>query len=494
MSQSTRHPLEELLLAIAHADPRPWDYRQEATRAGIDPRELEGLLELLWLEGLITKSDSSTGDGAGVVLTDPGRQVLEDPEALARLRAGEALTPGQGAVVRNSLRRPITPYITRILLVANLAVFGYCIWLAHDNRALLTLYLTSRSNEVINVRVFHPAGAVALPDIVRGDWWRLLTSCFVHAGILHILFNMYTLHAAGRFVEQTWGHWRYLIIYLISGWAGSCFGLTYMGIDPRVPLDRLPLAGWPPVVGASGALCGILAADGVWIYVNGRHLPRALVRRGRMQFWTNVVLMTFISFLPGISGWGHLAGALAGAAAGLVLHLQRFGPAVFRVLGLLALVPLAWYPYHYLEDVGPRSRAWQEAERLVFQADVIRPVQATMREAVRSYREAVKPIRDRHPDRRDPEEVATAVKALDQQLADLSELTARLERQRFRDKDADEARQKALEYARAREEAFRETKRCLSEGKAWKGADEKKLDDLWDRVAEKRKAWEALLE
>ncbi len=475
MSQPTTHPLEELLLAIGRVAPRPWDHKADAQQLGLDPRDVEDHLELLWLEGLIAKSES----GRGVELTPLGREVLDDPEALGRLRAGEALAPSQGAVVRNSLHRPITPVVTRLLLAANLAVFAYCVWLAYRAN-VLSIYLTSRVDNRVLLQVYHPAGAVTALDVIRGDWWRLLTTCFVHAGALHILLNMYTLYAAGRFVEQTWGHGRYLVIYLVSGWAGSCFGLAY---SPSI------------VVGASGALCGILAADGVWIYLNGRHLPRALVRRGRVQFWMNVGLMTFISFLPGISAWGHLAGALAGAATGVVLHFQRFGPLFLRLAAPIALLPLAWYPYEFLQNKRATSRVWRQAEEAVLLTDVRRPMNAAMRAAQQAYREKVKPVTDRAAVRREPEEVAAALEALDRQLDDMAQLQRRIARMpRLRDEEVENARRKALEYLEAREEAYQETRRCLEAGKDWKAADEKRLDELWERLHQRRRAWEELFE
>src|SRR5262249_37300985 len=159
--------------------------------------------------------------------------------------------------------------------------------------------------------------------------------------------------------------------------------------------------------------------------------------------WTNVVLLTFFSFLPGVSGWGHLGGALAGAAAALVLHYQRFGPAVFRVLGPVALVPLVWYPYHYLHQVGPRGKVWKDAEVLVFRDEVLRPMNAAMREASASYRDVVKPVRDRHPERREPEQLQAANAAIEQQLGELNRLIARLEARKFRDEEEEDARHKA---------------------------------------------------
>ena len=482
MSQPSRHPLEEVLLAIARVDPEPWDYRREALQADLDPKELDGLLELLWLEGLVTGAETSSPGGRGVKLTQLGREVLDDPEARQRLRAGEALTKSQGAIVRNSLRRPITPVVTRTLLVANLAVFAWTLFLAHKHN-VLNVYLMGRGDlaaqERLRDQVFHAVGAVTTRDVLRGDWWRLITTCFVHGGLLHIAFNLYALYGAGRFVEQTWGRGRYLLIYLLAGWAGSCVGLPY---SPGM------------VVGASGALCGILAADGVWIYLNGRHLPRSMVRAGRSQFWINVVLLTVISFHPAVSGWGHLGGALAGGATAIVLHFQRFGPFVVRALAPLALLPLAWYPYHYMFEAGAKKRAWQAEERLLFRDEVTRPVNAVTRTASEVYREVVKPVRDRHPERRDEEQVGKAVAALNQQLGDMDSLIARLEKMKFREEEEQTARRVGLEYLQARLEAYREAKRCLTEGKDWKNADEKRFDGLWEKLAEKRKAWENLFE
>ena len=90
------------------------------------------------------------------------------------------------------------------------------------------------------------------------------------------------------------------------------------------------------LVGASGAVCGVFAAIGVWYFLNGKYLPRGMAQRGRSNILTNVILMVFISLVPGVSGYGHLGGALA---VGNVLALLR--PPAQTKKGELSRAPAA---------------------------------------------------------------------------------------------------------------------------------------------------------
>src|SRR5438093_400270 len=84
------------------------------------------------------------------------------------------------------------------------------------------------------------------PAVANGDWWRLITCAFLHANLLHIAFNMYFLWFVGGAVEQALGRGRFLLIYLVSGLAGSAGALV---ANPT-----------QVTVGASGAIFGILGA------------------------------------------------------------------------------------------------------------------------------------------------------------------------------------------------------------------------------------------
>jgi rhomboid protease GluP len=338
MSQETYHPLEAILRMCDQAAPAPWYYRAYSKTSGVDPEHLVDLLELLWLEGLVQKAPGTPETGPGVTLTPLGQEVVQDPEALRRLREGEPVREGDaGAVVRQTLRGQPRPVVTQMLVAANLLVFAYGALLASKLQpGLLSSYLSGMGGQAL-LDLLRRLGSLSAKDLVAGEWWRLMTTTFLHGGVLHIGLNMYTLYAAGGFVEQTWGRWRYLLIYLVSGWVGSCLAMTY---QPDIPC-----------VGASGAICGVLAAEGVWVLLYGRYLPRNLARRGRSQLFTTLVLMVFISLFPRVSGWAHLGGALGGAAAALALHFQRFGSAPLRVAGVLALIPLPWVSWAYMHHV-----------------------------------------------------------------------------------------------------------------------------------------------
>src|SRR5262249_23670361 len=92
------------------------------------------------------------------------------------------------------------------------------------------------------------------------------------------------------------------------------------------------------LVGASGALCGLLLSLAVWVILNRRYLPPALTSSLIRNVGINTVLIAFISFLPGVSWAGHLGGAVAGAAVAVPLNLQRFGAGLQRWLGLLGII------------------------------------------------------------------------------------------------------------------------------------------------------------
>src|SRR5439155_1871894 len=71
--------------------------------------------------------------------------------------------------------------------------------------------------------ILHRTGAITYEDIAgENAWWRLLTCCFVHIGLLHLLVNMYSLYVVGPLLERMWGRWRFLVLYLSAGLVGSC--------------------------------------------------------------------------------------------------------------------------------------------------------------------------------------------------------------------------------------------------------------------------------
>lgn len=151
------------------------------------------------------------------------------------------------------------------------------------------------------------------PQLHDGGWWRLITTMFLHAGVLHIAFNMFALWVIGTPVEQYLGRARFIGLYFVSGLAGSAGALLQ---TPGV------------TVGASGAIFGILGAMLIieW-QVTGR-------LAGNAMMW--IVINLAISFsVAGISWGGHVGGLIGGILITLAYaHWSDRGRAQYGQLGL----------------------------------------------------------------------------------------------------------------------------------------------------------------
>jgi membrane associated rhomboid family serine protease len=186
-----------------------------------------------------------------------------------------------------------TPYATYGLIAANVIVF--LAELASGSSAGLGF---TAGGDV------YRHGALYGPAVANGDWYRLITSGFLHAGLLHIGFNMFVLFVLGRVLEPAIGSLRLLAIYFVSLLAGS-FGALLL--DPTTP-----------TVGASGAIFGLMAAT--FVIARRRGVDQVASQIG---IW--IVLNIALSFsISGISIGGHLGGLVGGALAALaVSHGER---------------------------------------------------------------------------------------------------------------------------------------------------------------------------
>jgi len=168
------------------------------------------------------------------------------------------------------------------------------------------------------------------PAVADGEYWRLVTSGFLHAGLLHLLFNMYVLYWLGRMIEPAIGTARFLALYGTSLLAGS-LGVLLLSFDSRT-------------VGASGAVFGLMAAA----FVMQRHRGIDPMASGLGPVILLNLGITFL--LPGISIGGHLGGLIGGAAAAFALEnlsarrssqwvalLACLGLSVLAVAGSLAV-------------------------------------------------------------------------------------------------------------------------------------------------------------
>ena len=140
------------------------------------------------------------------------------------------------------------------------------------------------------------AGAKINQAILLGQIWRLITPVFLHASILHIGFNMYALYSLGSVLERRFGVWPFLALYFIGALWGNT--LSFL-LTPNISL------------GASTAIFGLIAAQGVYIYKN-RFLLGSAARPMLMNIAMVVMINLVLGLSPGIDNWGHVGGLLGG--------------------------------------------------------------------------------------------------------------------------------------------------------------------------------------
>lgn len=180
-------------------------------------------------------------------------------------------------------------YVTYTLILINLAVF-----------LLMTL-----AGGSANYKILILFGAKVNVLIEAGQYWRLLTSVFIHIGFTHLLFNIYALIALGKFTEKIFGHGKMIFIYLFSGLTGSLFSFLF---SPSIS------------AGASGAIFGLLGALVAYGWKNS-----LLWRSGLI---TNLLIVLGINLFfglvaQGIDNYAHLGGLLGGILCGFALYIFK---------------------------------------------------------------------------------------------------------------------------------------------------------------------------
>lgn len=143
--------------------------------------------------------------------------------------------------------------------------------------------------------------------IDAGEWWRFITPMFLHGGLMHLLFNMFSLFLFGPELERLTGKVRFITIYLLAGLIGTA--ATYF----LQPLDYLH-------VGASGAIFGIFGAFGALLYYGRRSLPQ--LRQIILPIIVISIVMTFLT--PNVNATAHIAGMITGFLIGMsYFHPKR---------------------------------------------------------------------------------------------------------------------------------------------------------------------------
>jgi membrane associated rhomboid family serine protease len=178
--------------------------------------------------------------------------------------------------------------VTRFLIILN--VIGYLWEISVAGPGMLSFGGGGNMERVLEEGSLFPAAVLQ-----HGQWWRIFTGAFLHAGLIHIGVNMISLWSLGRFIEFAVGSWRMLLIYGVSL---VCSGLGVVFFSPA----------FTPTVGASGAIFGLfgaLFAIGLKLGKPGMDLVRANIGI--------LVLNLIITFtVPAISWQAHVAGLISG--------------------------------------------------------------------------------------------------------------------------------------------------------------------------------------
>ena len=148
--------------------------------------------------------------------------------------------------------------------------------------------------------VLNRSGVPVPRGVVEGEWWRILTSGFLHDGPLHLAFNGFALWNLGRSIEASVGAVRYVLVYFASLLMGS-FGVLLV-TEPN-----------SLTVGASGAVFGLIGVLVAAQLAKGQSVMQS-------QLGSMLLLNVFITFtIPNISIGGHIGGLIGGLLSGFIL-------------------------------------------------------------------------------------------------------------------------------------------------------------------------------
>ena len=200
---------------------------------------------------------------------------------------------------------PKKPVVTYILIVLNLMVFLYGV--LHGNDELINMF--GNNYELVQ----------------NGEFYRLFTCMFVHADILHILFNMIALYSIGPVVERYYGKSKFLLIYLVSGLLGSIFSGVFMTADSIS-------------IGASGAIFGLLGS--ISYFTNYYRATLQGILRGSIM--PVIIINLVIGFLSSsIDLSAHIGGLIGGILISMAIGIGDKHRKSDQINGLVVLVLMA---------------------------------------------------------------------------------------------------------------------------------------------------------
>lgn len=217
------------------------------------------------------------------------------------------------------------PFLTYFLLAINVFIF-------------ILLELNGGSTDTETLIAY---GAKYNPAIVDGQWWRLISSMFLHIGFLHLFMNMLAVYYLGAMVERIYGSWRFLIIYFMSGIGGS---LASFAFTTNVS------------AGASGALFGLFGALLFFGLINKKVFFQTMGNNILLLIGINIVIGFMI---PQIDVGAHLGGLIAGFIASAVFHLPKKKNYPIQFLAIVIYIILLFGLVVYGTHTNINSAAYQ---------------------------------------------------------------------------------------------------------------------------------------
>jgi membrane associated rhomboid family serine protease len=270
---------------------------------------------------------------------DPGPVRLPDPDQTARL-VGAIRERAERQLAQPRMRPSVvrqTP-VTLAMVIINLVIYAVVEWFGPDAELNRRLVL---------------AGASLSGAVDAGEYWRLATAMFLHAGWFHLTLNTFMLWFLGRFAEQLLGSVRFFIVYFTAGVVGNTASHLFRE--------------YPVSVGASSSIFGLLGAALMVLLLSRGRLPESW----RRSVVFVLLLVIGLSFLPGlvdvkqIDNYAHLGGLAGGVVVGFVLLrfagrplLGWLGP----LLGLACVASLLYAGYGLLTS-DLEQLPWSQSER-----------------------------------------------------------------------------------------------------------------------------------
>lgn len=339
---------------IAASGDVAWFPAQYAREHAVPRDALDDPLAVLRTADLVRVRDWVKGLGQGYTVTPEGAKFVDDPQKLLRFLAEPKreiatvtapTTFDRGEEARQALLEPKPPVAVPALIVANVFWFFVGLVIAVNAGRSGNAYLTAG-----DAGLLERLGAISGFDLLRGQWWRLLTCAFVHNGILHLLLNMYALASVGSVTESIWGVRRFIKLYAASAIGASCLA---MAVHPG-----------SIGAGASGAFWGLMCSLIAWLVLNRRHLPAWMVKKGLQQIGILFAISFVVSFAPGVGWAAHFGGGIVGFLVGSLFVLAGRAPRTGYWLSPILAALLVAACVGGLALQSTRSHGWKQV-RLV---------------------------------------------------------------------------------------------------------------------------------